>query len=201
MHANRIRRWLLCIILWIGTIVPVQAFDSVVDRPYTPFWQAHYRLPLYTGIAVTGLAAYEGTQSRLGKTAFQSLDATLLSQIATEGIKRATGRLRPRATPDPNRWFEGGKSFPSGHVSSTTALVTPFILEYGNDYPLTHLLWLFPIYEAEGRLRAHAHWQSDVLVGAAVGFVCGYVAHQRKTPLILYFDSDKVVVGLKYRFP
>ena len=91
-------------------------------------------------------------------------------------------------------------SFFSGHVSGMTALVTPYILEYQEDYPWVSLLWAFPLHQMGGRIKAQAHWQSDVIVGALVGFASGYWAHKRESPLILYFDSDKVVMGLKHKF-
>jgi len=175
-------------------------FDHKVPLDEDGFWGAHYDIPKYTLFALVGMAAYEGTESRIGKTAWQSLDAGLMSQIITEGVKRATGRKRPRSTDSPNKWFQGGQSFPSGHVSGMTAMVTPFVLEYEEEYPLVHLLWTLPLHQMGGRVKAQAHWQSDVLVGALVGFASGYWAHKRKDPLLLYFDTDKVVVGLKHRF-
>ena len=45
-----------------------------------------------------------------------------------------TRRESPATTSDPNHWFAGSKgSFPSNHVSLTTAIVTPFILQYRHD--------------------------------------------------------------------
>lgn len=93
-----------------------------------------------------------------------------------------------------------GDSFVSGHVSGITAMVTPFVLEYKNDYPLIHLLWALPLHQMIGRTKVQAHWQTDVIAGALVGFASGYWAHKREYPLILYFDRDKIVVGIKYRF-
>ncbi len=180
------------------------AFDFNIDHKVkldeSGFWGAHYDIPKYSTIAILAMAAYEGTESRLGKTAWQSLDAGLMSQVITEGAKMATGRLRPRATDSPSEWGQEGKSFFSGHVSGMTALVTPYVLEYQDDYPWVHLLWALPLHQMGGRVKAQAHWQSDVIAGALVGFASGYWAHKRESPLILYFDGDKVVMGLKHKF-
>ncbi|MEA1954854.1 MAG: phosphatase PAP2 family protein [Campylobacterota bacterium] len=174
--------------------------DKKVTLDEDGFWGAHYDIPKYATIGILAAAAYEGTESRFGKTAWKSLDAGLMSQLLAEGSKRITGRLRPRHTDSPSEWFEDGKSFFSGHVSGMTALVTPFVLEYKDDSPWVHLLWALPLHQMGGRVKAQAHWQSDVIVGALVGFASGYWAHERESPLILYFDGDKVVMGLKHRF-
>ena len=175
-------------------------FDHKVALDDTGFWGAHYDIPKYSAIGILLMSAYEGTESRIGKTAWQSMDAGVMSQVITEGFKLSTGRLRPRDTDSPNDWGEGGKSFMSGHVSGMTAMVTPFILEYQEEYPLIHLLWALPIHQMGGRVKAQAHWQSDVIAGAVVGFISGYWAHSRETPLLLYFNDGNAFVGLKYRF-
>jgi len=175
-------------------------FDHKVPLEDTGFWGAHYDVPKYSAVGLLLLATYEGSESRLGKTTWQSLDAGLMSQVVTEGFKISTGRLRPRDTDSPNDWGEGGKSFTSGHVSGMTALVTPFVLEYQDDYPLVHLLWALPMYQMAGRVKAQAHWQSDVLAGALVGFLSGYWAHSRDTSLLLYFNEGHTFVGFKHKF-
>jgi undecaprenyl-diphosphatase len=174
--------------------------DVKVQLDEGGFWGSHYDIPKALILGAVGMAVYEGTESRLGKTAWKSMDAGILSQILTEGTKHLTGRLRPREAQTPNQWGKGGKSFFSGHVSGTTALVTPFILEYKDDYPLVQLLWALPLHQMGGRVKAQAHWQSDVIVAALVGYASGYWAHQRDTPFLLSFSSDKVVIGWKHKF-
>jgi undecaprenyl-diphosphatase len=174
--------------------------DKKVKKDDSGFWGAHDPIPKISTIAILAAAAYEGTESRFGKTTWQSLDGGLMSQIITEGVKRATGRDRPRDTDSSSDWGKGGMSFFSGHVSGMTALVTPYILEYQDDYPLVNLLWFFPLHQMGGRVKAQAHWQSDVIAGALAGFASGYWAHKREYPLILYFDSDKIVMGIKHAF-
>ncbi len=187
-------------LVFLLSIVNANDFDHKVPLEDSGFWGAHYDVPKYSTVGLLLLATYEGSESRLGKTTWQSLDAGLMSQVVTEGFKISTGRLRPRDTNSPNDWGQGGKSFFSGHVSGMTALVTPFVLEYQEDYPLIHLLWALPIYQMGGRVKAQAHWQSDVVAAALVGFLSGYWAHSRDTSLLLYFNKGNTFVGLKYRF-
>jgi undecaprenyl-diphosphatase len=174
--------------------------DRKVTKDDKGFWGSHYYIPFASTIGVLSFAMYEGTESRIGKTTWQSLDAGLMSQIITEGVKRGAGRNRPREANSSSEWGEGGKSFFSGHVSGMTALVTPYILEYKDDYPIVNLLWALPLHQMVGRVKAQAHWQSDVLVGALAGFASGYWAWKKETPLLLYFDTDKVFVGIKHSF-
>src|SRR5258708_32120320 len=82
-----------------------------------------------------GVALWEGGDKELGKTAWQSLDSMALSAVVANAAKPVFGRQRPSQTDDPNQWFKGGRSFPSGEVASITGIVTPYILENGYDYP------------------------------------------------------------------
>ena len=81
-----------------------------------------------------------------------------------------------------------------------SASVTPFVLEYRHDYPLVYALELLPLYDAIARVKVHAHWQSDVLAGWALGFGTGYLAHQQDSPWILRAMPGSVQVGFKTRF-
>ena len=190
----------LFVSLLFATTLSAWKLDKKVKKDEGGFWGAHYYIPKASAVAILGIALYEGTESRFGKTTWQSLDAGIMSQLVTEMAKRTAGRNRPRDAETSSEWKEGGASFFSGHVSGMTAIVTPYILEYQNDYPMVNLLWGLPLHQMVGRVKAQAHWQSDVIMGALVGFASGYWATTRETPLILYFDSDKVVIGFKHAF-
>src|SRR5436190_1076625 len=91
---------------------------------------------------VLGMALWAGADTRPGRTAWQSVDATLIGAVSSEALKRITTRVRPSDTDNPDLWFQGGKnhSFPSGEVTAMAALVTPFVLEYRRDYPAVYAL-------------------------------------------------------------
>ncbi len=127
---------------------------------------------------------YEGGETRLGKTFWQSIDSSALAALSSEGLKRVFTRARPIQNNDPDSWFQGGGhySFPSDEVASVTAIVTPFILEYRAEYPAIYALELLPLYDAIGRMKQQAHWQTDVLAGFALGTATGYYAHHRDSP-------------------
>jgi len=187
-------------LLLIASFTHAWDLDKKVSKDESGIIGAHYNIPKYSYVALIGVAAYEGSDTRFGLATFKALEAGAISQAITEGIKKSTGRLRPRHSDSPTSWNEGGESFPSGHVSGMAAMVTPYILEYKDDKPMVHLLWLLPAHQMVGRVKAQAHWQSDVIVGALVGIASGYITHKMKTPLMLSFTKDNVYVGIKYRF-
>ena len=147
-------------------------------------------------------ALWEGGETRLGKTFWQSIDASVIAAASTEAGKRIFGRMRPSETDDPNKFFAGSShhSFPSGEVALVSAVITPFVLEYRHDYPAIYALELLAAYDMAARVKVRGHWQSDVLAGFAVGSLAGYYAHSRQQPIILNLLPNGFMVGLRKRF-
>ena len=143
-------------------------------------------------------AVWEGGESRIGKTFWQSIDSSALGALSSEALKHIFTRSRPDQSPDPNLWFKGRGhySFPSGEVTAVTAIVTPFIFEYGHDQPAVYALALLPLYDSVARMKARAHWQTDVIASVALGTATGYYAHSRSAPFILTVLPDGFMVGL-----
>lgn len=167
-------------------------------------WKRNNQLALEYGTIVTvvgGSLAF-GDNDELGDTFWRSVDALALSSLAAQGLKLAFQRERPSATSDPNRFFQGvhAQSFPSGEVTSIAAAVTPFIVTYGRDHPAVYALALLPAYDAVARMKTRGHWQSDVLVGAAVGVGFGVWASRRDSPLILGWLPGGFQVGFVHHF-
>jgi len=80
-----------------------------------------------------------------------------------------------------------------------TSLVTPFVFEYASEHPYTYGLLLISLYVGVRRLRAQAHWQSDVLAGWAVGGLSGWYAHRRETPIFVEVLPSGMPERGKYR--
>ena len=151
-------------------------------------------------VGEVGGALWEGGEERFGRTLWQSIDATVIGGVSSEALKRVFSRERPDRTSDPNQWFKGGgnQSFPSGEVTTTSAVVTPLVLEYGREHPAVYALELLPVYDAIARMKVRAHWQSDVIAGFALGSGAGYFAHSRSgMPLVLSVMPHGIYVGLK----
>jgi len=151
---------------------------------------------------VVGGALAFGDQDKLGDTFWRSVDALAVSGVATQGMKLAFQRERPSQTSDPNRFFEGihAESFPSGEVAAISAAVKPFMVNYGHDHPAVYALALLPVYDAVARVKTRGHWQSDVLVGAAIGTGVGLWASHRNSPLIIGWLPGGFQVGFIHRF-
>lgn len=169
-------------------------------------WKRSNQEVLEYGLIVgeVGGALWEGGETRVGRTLWQSVDASAASGIVAYVMKYAFSRVRPNASNgDPNLWFKGkgNESFPSGEVTEVSSIVTPFILEYRHDNPAVYALELLPVYDGIARMKLQAHWQSDVLAGFALGTGFGWIMHRNPdTPYILSVMPHGVYVGISKRF-
>jgi membrane-associated phospholipid phosphatase len=177
--------------------------DSEASGNATGIWSRGNQKALQ-GIVVVGTiggALWEGADTRLGRTLWQSTDSMLLGELGYGILNNSLRRLRPSQTTDPNAWFKsGGHSFPSGEVTTIAAAVTPFVLEYGADHPAVYALELLPAYDAVARVKSHGHWQSDVLAGWALGTGVGWYAHNRPQPFTVMVLPKAVTVGWRVKF-
>ena len=153
------------------------------------------------GLTLAG-AVWEGGKSRLGRTLWQSVDAATMAGISTQALKWTFQRRRPSSTDNPDQWLQGvhNQSFPSGDVSSITALVTPIILEYHRGDPMVDSLAALPLFDMAARMKAHGHWLTDTVGGAAIGVVSGYVAHEMHSPFVLGLLPGGFYAGLRESF-
>lgn len=153
-------------------------------------------------VAEIGGAIWEGSESRFGKTLWQGIDSELIAEAGVEAGKYIFTRVRPATENNPCLWFNGGHnySFPSGEASVAAALVTPYVLEYGRDYPATYALLLLPLYVGVARVKNQAHWQSDVIAGWALGGVSGWYAHSRDVPIMIELLPHGFRVGYGKQF-
>ena len=90
--------------------------------------------------------------------------AQFVSGLITVAAKKAVGRERPDHS---NR-----ASFPSGHSSGTFATATVLHRRYGPRAGIP--AYLLAGYVAGSRLNESQHYLSDVLAGAALGFIVGH---------------------------
>ncbi len=175
--------------------------DHKIGYDQSGIWKHSNQIDLI-GLMVVGETAgalWEGGETRLGRTYWQAIDSTLLGSASSEILKQTITRARPDQENDPNKWFQGKGhySFPSGEVTAVTSIVTPFVLEYGRDNPAVYALEALPAYVGVARLKAQAHWQTDVLAGFALGTASGYYTHSRERPFVLSALPGGFMVGLK----
>jgi hypothetical protein len=191
---------------WAGSALAADGpmnIDHKLNYENAGIWKRSNQTAL-AGVLIGGEimgALWEGRDTRLGQTFYQAIDASAIGAVSSELLKHTFRRLRPTQTDDPNQWWEhGGRSFPSGEVTLAAAVVTPFILEYAHDHPAVYALELIPLYDAAARMKMHAHWQSDVLVGWALGSLTGYYAHSRATSLTVGLLPRGLTVGWRGKF-
>ena len=153
-------------------------------------------------LVVLAGALWEGDDTRFGHTSWQSIDSMLIGTVTAAGLKVAFSRPRPTQTDNPNLWFQGKghQSFPSGEVMEITTAVTPYIIEYGHDYPAVYALELLPLYDAVARVKVRAHWQSDVLASFLIGTAIGAYTHSRDSSLTVGVLPHGVTIGWKKSF-
>jgi len=178
--------------------------DHLVEFDDSGIWKRSNQTALIN-ILIAGEVAgalWEGGDTRLGKTFWQSIDSSAIGALSAEALKHIFTRSRPDQSPDPNLWFQGHGhySFPSGEVTAVTAIVSPFVFEYAHDHPAVYALELLPLYDAIARVKVHAHWQTDVLAGFALGTGTAYFAHTRESPIILGVLPHGFMLGLKVKF-
>jgi len=163
-----------------------------------------YQLDFEHGVmAAEGLGAlWFGARSRLGRTFWQAIDASLFTAATTTAMKYAFSRARPYQSSDPHDFFQGNccQSFPSGEVAYQASVVTPFIAEYRKRDPWIWGLEIFPLYDAVARMKTWGHWQTDVISGFAIGTAWGIFAHEERVPFTVSVLPGGVTVGFDRRF-
>jgi undecaprenyl-diphosphatase len=178
--------------------------DHLVSYDASGPWNPNGYRGVVAGLTIAEVlgAVWEGSESRFGKTMWQGIDSEIIGGGAAEAGKYIFTRVRPADQDNPCLWFQGGSnhSFPSGEASVAAALVTPYILEYGGEDPLTYGLLLLPLYVGAGRVKNQAHWQTDVIAGWAIGGLSGWYAHSREQPILIELLPHGVAVGIRKQF-
>jgi membrane-associated phospholipid phosphatase len=178
--------------------------DHVVPYDDSGIWARSHQTNLAVGTALTvvGGALWFGDDNKIGDTFWRSFDAMAISAVTTEVMKFTFSRERPSQTSDPNRFFtgHGNESFPSGEVAEIASAVTPMMIAYGPDHPWVYGLAALPIYDAIARVKVHGHWQSDVLIGGAIGVGFGVYASHRETPFIVGLLPKGLTIGISKHF-
>lgn len=90
------------------------------------------------------------------------VQAQLMAEILSQGMKIAVGRTRPDGT---------ARGFPSGHTTMSFATATVLQKHFGWKAGVP--AYAVASYVAASRVQAKRHYLSDVLFGAALGMVAG----------------------------
>ena len=150
------------------------------------------RIVSYPG-STYGAAAIAGTfylagrfkhNDRARETGLLSLESLLDSEIVVVSLKAITGRRRPRDLVHRGHFFEGGRSFPSGHSIHAWSVATVIAQEYSDHRWVQFSSYAIASAVSISRYTGEKHFLSDVLVGSALGYGIGryvYRTHHRKS--------------------
>jgi undecaprenyl-diphosphatase len=178
--------------------------DHRLNFDNSGIWSRSNQKNLEMGSAaiVLGGALWEGNDTRLGQTFWKSTESMLMGDALAQAGKLVFRRQRPIDGNDPGAWFKSSsnKSFPSGEVTHITAIVTPFIAEYGQDNPAVWALAALPLYDGIARMKSQAHWQTDVLAGLALGIGTGLYAGKEKHNWLVQALPGGMSIGYKKSF-
>ena len=202
--------WLRIGLLWLALASRAEAgggplgIDHEIGFDQSGIWARKYQTGLENGVIALELAGalWFGNDDALGHTFWQTIDSSVISGAAALVLKKATGRARPEQGNNPNRWFKGSccESFPSGEVTLQASFVTPFIVDYAHEHPWIWALEILPAYDGLARLKSHAHWQTDIIAGWALGTGVGYWMAKREVPLSVQILPRGLTIGLSKRF-
>lgn len=129
----------------------------------------------YSTLGISGGLYFLGKATNkpyLRDTGILSLRAVTNSLILIGGIKLATNRKRPLDGGGGN-FFNGGKSFASGHAVGSWALATVVAHRYKEKPLLQATAYGAAALISASRVSGKNHFASDVLVGATLGYLIG----------------------------
>ena len=124
-------------------------------------------------------------------TTLLATQAYITAGAMSEATKFLTSRQRPNAydpnnTQPPNDVFYGpaifngrnaasgfGSSFPSGHTTAAFSAATVFAYEYKDEILIPVIAYSAASLVGISRITQNAHWTSDVIAGAFLGYITG----------------------------
>jgi len=157
---------------------------------------------LFPALGATYLAGRLFKSGDVSRTAWHAGAAAAIAGTITLGLKLAVGRVRPRDGGAPGDFhpFRGGDgSFPSGHTAVAFAVATVIAQETTDRWTDLGLYGAASL-TAFGRVHADAHWVSDVVAGAALGYLAGRWVTRRSHTGPFQIVAGPGVAGLSYQF-
>ena len=127
------------------------------------------------GLYMLGLLTHNQHQRETG---FLSGQAAIDSLLAVEALKYAMGRQRPLQGAGTGPFFRSGASFPSEHAAGAWSIASIVAHEYPSPF-MKFISYGMATAISASRVTAKQHFPSDVLVGAALGYLTSeYVYHK-----------------------
>lgn len=179
---------------------PLQEHLQEDDPRADPFGETGYVmggiLPVALPLALYGIGAI-GADPELATAGAAAIQAVVVQFVSVTTLKWLTDRAGPFPDGDPTaeRWhggllrdsedagdfnfnpfdLEGGLRWPSGHAASNFALVSSLVAFYPEEPWLAVVGYPFALAVSFGVVEADYHWLSDIVAGALIGHVTGFV--------------------------
>ena len=174
---------------WDQLTVPWMAFTSDMGDWIGQGW----RLTALSILLLVGAWAFERPTIKIA--AIQSLIAHGVAALLANGLKHLIGRPRPKFVHSGDwqmtlSWASGLDSFPSGHSTASFAIATVLAKQFPLFGPPCIAIALFV---ALSRVLRGSHFPTDVLGGAVIGILSGFIA---TAPLRQWRSS--IQDGLRY---
>lgn len=189
-------------------------------------------------VGVLGLYGYLFNDKKMKAATLLVSQSMILSSVFTRLGKVITSRERPSVSFEQDSYKRGGKwhglfdyidvcsdgkglpgagydAFPSGHTSLAFSIATVYAKVYNDNNVVPVIAYSAASLVGISRLTEHAHWLSDVFVGAALGYFCGnqvvktyrnsYITGvKRHSGCLLAYDLDysegKFFAGINLKF-
>jgi membrane-associated phospholipid phosphatase len=174
--------------------LPIGAATGVliakVDRPAADRIQSHDLIntastwsniglggELGSSVLMWGLGCHEGN-SNLSRAGFATLSAMGAAGTVDLVLKLSFNRQFPFTHNSTGEFWEGGRSFPSGHSATSFAFAAAISHYYPRNPWINWGAYALATGVTLSRYPAKKHYLSDILMGATVGYVTGsYVAN------------------------
>lgn len=114
----------------------------------------------------------------LRETGRLGLEALAVNGMTTEALKLAFARSRPNMDNGSGEFWEGGRSFPSGHSSSAWALATIIAHEYKDRKWIKIAAYSAASAVSLSRYAGRNHFLSEVITGSALGYGTGVLVYR-----------------------
>ncbi|HEX5473203.1 MAG TPA: phosphatase PAP2 family protein [Vicinamibacterales bacterium] len=132
---------------------------DTISKPGHIIGSTPFQMGASAALYIVGVARHH---PRVRHLAMDLLEAQVLSEGITEGLKYTVRRERPDGT---------GYGFPSGHAAITFATAT--VLQQHLGWKASVPTFLIATYVSLTRLHDNRHYVSDVMAGATEGIIIG----------------------------
>ena len=109
----------------------------------------------------------------MASTGFRALEAMGAANLVTLAVKAAANRQYAYHPNPQGEFWEGGRSFPSGHAATSFAFASVIAHRYPHHAWVKWGAYGLATGVSLARIGGKKHFASDVLVGATIGYVSG----------------------------